>query len=262
MESQDAYAQTSALGDGGSCVISAICRDGIILAAASRATIFNPTDPSHTPLAYYDACQKIFPIGAAAIAETGQGRIDNVFFAALIEDFSHRITQYPRIDNLLPLFLDYCRKSMPPAVFLEMRKQKLFAAGYDGTSPVVSYFNEQQPTGSFGYVTAGLLSSGKVSLSERVHDLQNLSVQEATHLSQKAIHAYAAEGERWKTIGGPTDILCLTPSGNQWIEKNTPDQKYTYTKELVTAYQQGKLRLTLIPPTTQEQLEAFFSTVA
>ena len=261
MESHDAYAQTSNLDDA-SCIISAICRDGIILAAESRANIFDPTDPSHTPLAYYDACQKIFPIGEAAIAESGQGLIDNVFFAAIIEDFSHRITQQPRIDNLLPLFLDYCRKSMPPAVFLEMRKQKLFAAGYDSTNPVVSYFNEQLPTGSFGYVTAGLLSSGKISLAEQADELQNLSVQEATQLSQEAIRDYTAEGDRWKTIGGPTDVLCITPSGTQWIEKNTPAQTYTYTKELVTAYQQGSLRLTLIPPTTQEQLEAFFSTVA
>jgi hypothetical protein len=151
---------------------------------------------------------------------------------------------------------------MPPAVFLEMRKQKLFAAGYDGANPVISYFNEQQPTGSFGYVTAGILSSGKISLTEHADALQNLSVQEAAQLSPKAIQAYAAEGDRWKTIGGPTDVLCITPSGSQWIEKNTPDQTYTYTKELVTAYQQGHLRLTLIPPATQEQLEAFFSTVA
>lgn len=262
MESQDAYTQTSNLSDRGSCVISAICRDGIILAAESRATICDPKDPSHTPLAYYDACQKIFPVGAAAIAETGQGLIDNVFLAAIIQDFSDRITQHPRIDNLLPLFLDYCRKTMPPAVFLEMRKQKLFAAGYDGANPVVSFFNEQQPTGSFGYVTTGLLSSGKIKITERADALQNLSVLDATDLSQKAIEAYAAEGDRWKTMGGPTDVLCLTPSGSRWIEKNTPEQKYTYTKELVTAYQQSHLRLTLIPPTTQEQLEAFLSTVA
>ena len=262
MESHTADAQKSTLDEDSSCVISAICRDGLIVAAESRANIFDPKDPSHTPLAYYDTRQKIFPVGAAAIAETGQGLIDNVFFAALIEDFSHRITEHPRIDNLLPLFLDYCRKSMPPAVFLEIRKQKLFAAGYDGSNPVVSYFNEKQPNESFGYLTSGILSSGKISLTKPTEELQNLSVQEATQLSQEAIHAYAAEGERWKTMGGPIDVLCLTPSGSQWIEKNTPDQTYTYTKELVTAYQQGQLQLTLIPPTTQGQLEAFLSTVS
>ena len=261
MESQKAHAQTSNLSDDGSCVISAICRDGIILAAESRATICDPKDPSHTPLAYYDTCQKISPIGHAAIAETGQGLIDNVFFAAIIEDFSQRITEHPRIDNLLPLFLDYCRKSMPPEVFLEIRKQKLFAAGYDGSNPVVSYFNEQQPNESFGYLTSGILATGKIALAKPADELQNLSVQEATQLSRQAIQDYTAEGERWKTMGGPIDVLCLTPSGSRWIEKNTPDQTYTYTKELVTAYQQGNLHLTLIPPTTQEQLEAFFSTV-
>lgn len=262
MESQDAYTRTSNLSDRDSCVVSAICGDGIILAADSRAAVYDPKDPSHTPLAYYDACQRIFPIGAAAIAETGRGLIDNVFFAAIINDFSDRITQHPRIDNLLPLFLDYCRKTMPSAVFLEMRKQKLFAAGYDGTNPVVSYFNEQQPTGSFGYVTTGLLSSGKIKITERADALKNLSVLHATDLSQKAIEAYAAEGDRWKTMGGPVDVLWLSPSGSQWIQKNTPDQKYTYTKELATAYQQGHLELTHIPPTTQEQLEAFLSTIA
>jgi type II secretory pathway pseudopilin PulG len=151
---------------------------------------------------------------------------------------------------------------MPPEVFLEIRKQKLFAAGYDGINPVVSYFNEQPPNESFGYLTSGILATGKISLAKPADALQNLSVQEAARLSQQAIQTYAAEGERWKTMGGPTDILCLTPSGSRWIEKNTPDQTYTYTKDLITAHQQGNLPLTLIPPTTHEQLAAFFSTVA
>jgi hypothetical protein len=262
MEYREANTQTSNIRCGGSFVISAICRDGIILASESRANIFHRTDPSQTPLAYYDTCQKIFPIGEAAIAETGQGLIGNAFFSAIVGDFSQRIIQHPSSNNLLSLFIDHCKKTMQPDVFAEIRKQKLFAAGYNGSIPFVCYFNEQQPDGPFGCINAGLIESYKTSLSERKDELKNLTVTKVAQLSQKAIQSYAGEGERWKSIGGPIDVLCITPSGSCWLKKNTPDQKYTSVKEFVIAYQQGNIPLTLIPPATQEQLEDLFSTVS
>jgi len=73
----------------GSFVIAAICKDGIIVASDSRGTLKNREGRR---IAYYDANQKIFPIGDKLIADTGYASLNDAkvsFLSALMSRFSH-----------------------------------------------------------------------------------------------------------------------------------------------------------------------------
>ena len=135
-----------------SFVIVAIRKDGIILASESRANIFDKTDREQKPIAYYDGIQKIYPIGSVAMAETGQGLILNAFFSAIVNQFTQATSSSLRADQLLPVFISYCEQQFPSEAVNEIRRQKLFAAGFIDGHPTICYFNERQPNGPFGCI--------------------------------------------------------------------------------------------------------------
>lgn len=88
----------------GSFLIAAICKDGIVLASDSRGNIFDRSDRDETPIAYFDANQKIFPVGRHAIADTGQGLILNVFFSAIVRSSARATQTFRWIDSYQPSF--------------------------------------------------------------------------------------------------------------------------------------------------------------
>jgi hypothetical protein len=250
------------IGVKGSFVIAVICKDGIIMASDSRANIFDKSDLYHKPIAYYDLIQKIFPIGSNAIAETGQGLILNVFFSTIVEIFSKNRVPI-RVDKLLPSFIDYCGNNFPPEVLSEMKKQKLFAAGYVNNIPTICYYNEEQPEQSFGCIqNMGYIQSDKTLLSEYDSGvLVNMSSNEVADLAIKAIKEYSKENERWKTIGGPIQVLLISHNKTSWIKNEPPLQRWTYISDFIEDFINNKVNITPISPTTIEQLKNLFLSV-
>jgi hypothetical protein len=254
--------EKSRFGIKGSFVIAAICRDGIILASETRANVFDKTDANQEPIAYYDGIQKIFPVGSSAIAETGQGLILNVFFSAIFSQFTRDLRAALPVNRLLPVFLNYCEQSLPLDATSEVKKQKLFSAGYIGSHPTICYFNQDQPGIPFGYVQdSGFIESAVTILTQHARELPTMSAEEVTNLAIQAIETYAAEGERWKTIGGPINVLLVAKEGCRWLVKNSPTVGWKYIQDLVTAYQMGELKINPIPPADKEQLESLLATV-
>lgn len=251
---------TGAVSVHGSFVIGAICSEGAVMAAETRANIFDTTDPERKPLAYYDNMPKLFPVGPYAIAETGQGLILNVFFSAVVKEFDSR-TRVRRLSELLPIFLEYCRATMPPATYGEMRKQKLLAGGYQEGQPLICYFDENQPGGPFGCMRAGFVESDVSSFACLRTTLGSLSAEQTAGLSEKAITEYASSGDRWKTIGGPVSVLHIAPGKMRWLRSQPQYPRWKYVQELIQDYREGRLTINLIPPATGEQLEKLLASV-
>ncbi len=246
----------------GSFVIAAICKDGIILASESRANIFDKTDENQEPLAYYDGIQKIFPVGSAAIAETGQGLILNAFFSAIVSEFTQALRVDLRVNQLLPAFVKYCEKKLPAAAFSEVKRQKLFSAGYIDSHPTICYFNQDQPDAPFGCIQdSGFIQSDVTLLTKYAEELPTMPTERVTGIAIEAIETYGAEGDRWKTIGGPIDVLLVAEEGYRWIEKNSPTKDWKYVQDFIAAYREGKVEINLIPPADRERLENLLTTV-
>lgn len=259
--SADLSASPNPIAFHGSFVVGAICKDGIILASDSRGNIFDKSDNRQKALAYFDSIQKIFPIGSNAIAETGQGLILNVFFSAIVDNFLKQHADRP-VDQLLPAFIHYCQLTLPPEGVAEVKKQILFSAGFINDSPVICYFNEKQQGGAFGCIQRnGFVESAPTLLGVYEKKLSLLSAKGTAALIRRAIQEYAKEGDRWETIGGPISILGITKSGVRWIDGEPPKQRWTSIQDFIREYRQGTLRLRLIPPATEKQLENLFETV-
>jgi len=253
--------QTQKLGLTGSFVISAICKDGIIIASDSRGNIFDKTDMQQNPIAYFDTVQKVFPIGPNAIAQTGRGLIFNVFFPAIIKNFAATGSN-TQVDKLLPAFIDYCKRQYPYEFVEEIRRQKLFAAGYINNSATICYFNEEQPEGRFGCIKgSGLIESAPTLFSKYKTKFASMPFKQAAASAKKAIQAYAKEGNRWKTIGGRISVLLITKTSTRWIENEPPLQRWTYLQEFANEYFQGKVDIHLIPPATKQELDNLMATV-
>jgi len=247
----------------GSFVIAAICKDGIILASEARANIFDKTDENQEPIAYYDGIQKIFPVGSTAIAETGQGLILNVFFSAIVCQFTRDLRVSLHVNQLLPAFVSYCEQKLPRVAVSEVKKQKLFSAGYVGSHPTICYFNQDQPAAPFGCVQdSGFIQSAVTLLTQYAEELPTISAERVTDLAIQAIKTYAAKGDRWKTIGGPIDVLLVSGEGCHWLEKNSLTTDWKYIQDLIAAYRARELEITLIPPADREQLEDLLATVS
>lgn len=246
----------------GSFVIAAICRDGIILASESRANFFDKTDDEQQPIAYYDGIQKIFPVGSAAIAETGQGLILNVFFSAIVGQFTQDLRVGIQTNQLLPTFVSYCEQKLSPVAVAEVKRQKLFSAGYIGSHPTICYFNQDQPGAPFGCIQdSGFIQSDVTLLTEYAEALPTMPAERMTDLVIEAIETYANQGDRWKTIGGPIDILLVAEESCHWIEKNSQTTDWKYIQDLITAYRAEELEINLIPPANRELLENLLATV-
>jgi hypothetical protein len=244
----------------GSFVIAAICRDGIVLASESRANIFDKTDREQKPIAYYDGIQKLFPIRSVAMAETGQGLILNVFFSAFVSQFAQATLTNLKVDELLPMFINYCEQQFPLAS-QEIKKQKLFSAGYINNRPTICYFNIDQPQGPFGCIQdSGFIESDQSLLAEYASQLSSLSAQKLATVAKEAIQSYASHGERWKTIGGSIDVLLVTRNRCRWLDKS-PTRNWKYIQDMIRDYRDGKLQLNLIPPATRKQLDDLLATV-
>ena len=253
--------EVSSVGIRGSFVIAAICKDGIVVASESRGNIFDRTDPQQKPIAYFDTIQKTFPIGSNAIAETGQGIILEEFFSSIVEKFVQG-NPSGQVNRLLPAFIAYCERALPLQKLQEIKKQRLFAAGYLQGRPTICYSKEEQPGDPFGCIQdQGYVQSDATLLSNYGTNLSSLPVRQVAELAKKAIQAYAKEGDRWKTIGGPIRILIITEKGTYWLEGEPPKQRWVNVQEFVQEYRQGKITIQTIPPAGKEQLDQLFGTV-
>ena len=98
-------------------------------------------------------------------------------------------------------------------------------------------------------------------LAKYAEKLPSLPVERVATLSKDAIESYAGEGDRWKTIGGPIDVLLVTKTCCRWLEKNSLKRNWKYIQDLIREYRDGKLELNVIPPATSGHLEDLLATV-
>jgi len=239
----------------GSFVIAAICQDGIIVATESRANIYDKSKAEQIPLAFFDTIQKVFPIDRFAIAETGQGVIGNVFFSTVIRDFSSSVI-ISKPQNLLSIFLDYSKQTMPAEIFAELQNQILFSAGYDDGEPYIGYFNKnQQP--AIGLVNgSGLIESDKTIVTET--DFSEILCEIAADMLIEAIDKYAEIDDRWKTIGGPISVLKITEESTDWIRNEPEFQRWDFVPQMIEEYKRDNSIIQLISEEYQDKIDDLF----
>jgi len=243
-------------------VLSTKC--GIVLAAESRGNIFDKENLHQKKMAYYDTEEKLFVSKKYkfGIGSTGSGLMKNVFFAALMKDFIRRLESLESIENIdirevLGIFINKYVPDFVPELINEVKGQKLFAAGFLENAPFLCWFNQEQEP-QFGHIQGyGVVESAKSPLG--VPDFETMTLEEAIKYAEGTIKSYAKKGDRWKTIGGPIDVLILQPT-TFWWERIHKKHGCKYSSEFITKIRNGKIRLELIKPYTQQDINDLFDT--
>jgi hypothetical protein len=126
----------------GSFAVVIVCKDGIVVAADSRGTIQNSRGKN---LGYYDDVQKVFVLSHNVLAYTGLDTIQNLYFGAVVRDFSKNSPQ--DVQHVATAFSDYSAAFSPEAK-TQLLNQKLLLAGYSETGePTICYFSMVQTVG-------------------------------------------------------------------------------------------------------------------
>lgn len=236
---------------GGSFVIAAVCKDGILIAAESRNTIKNLNGKD---LAYYDGVQKVFPVGRSAIAYTGSGFIQNLDFGALVSAFNASITIDIPLKELLPRFINFCDSVLPVEARKQVRSQSLIAAGYIDGQPGACYYNEKQTEGPKTACNLGLVSSDTTILDEYKQQLRSMNYIQLAKLINKAIPDYARRTGALD-IGGPIYIFGIFNDYSRWVDTSPGERQWNNLHEFAAAYRKGAINLHLLPGAAKDEVE-------
>lgn len=242
---------TSPIYAGGSFVIAAVCKDGILISAESRNTINNNAGK---PIAYYDGVQKVFPIGNSAIAYTGSGFIQNLDFGVLVDAFKETLKSDIPLDQLLPAFLNFCDSNLPIEARIQVRNQKLISAGYLAGQPVACYYSEAQTEGPKQACAQDLVSSDRTIVDDYLPELRSMEHQRLAALIRKAIPQYAEE-KATIGIGGSIYILSIFRDSSRWLDAAPNKRGWNNLHEFANVYQKGGIKVHLLPDSTKSELE-------
>jgi hypothetical protein len=236
----------------GSFAIAAVCKGGILIGADSRGTI---RDSLGKELAYYDGVQKVFPIGRAALAYTGQETIQNLYFGAIVHAFARSVSDDIPLQDIIPKFLAYADSVLPEQALELVKHQLLIVAGFSEGRAMACYYNAAQTDGPKMGCGLGLVSSDRTVLDKRKKQLRSMDAQALEELIREAIPRYA-EDKKAKDIGGPIYIRAITERGARWLGDAPTPTLWTYLHEFAASYWAGEVKLHILPGATRDELEA------
>jgi 20S proteasome alpha/beta subunit len=236
----------------GSFVIAAICKDGIIVASDSRGTLKNREGRR---IAYYDTNQKIFPIGAKLIADTGYASLNDAkvsFLSALMSRFSHSALSQVDVDQLPNSYFKYVSIALPAAGAESAKLQTLIFAGYEKRRPTLCVY-EGESRRAIKCRNSGYVSSPHQQIFE-FENVSSLSFEDAAHIMKQTIDDYAAAVQPG-LVGGPVVIRTVTTSSSRWFD--TPPYWPTWEAftDLAEDYRNNRIPFHLMPGISKDQLD-------
>jgi hypothetical protein len=190
------------------------------------------------------------------MASSGQAIFGNLFFSSIINQFTSTSNNLS-LDKLIPIFLLYCKRSLPQFAG-DIIEKKLIAAGYVKGHPTLYFFDGKLAI-PYGHLTdSGMIESDATFLQGQQEQLSSLPAKDASPLLIRAIESCAAVSDNWRKIGGPPDLLLMTRRGWSWLQKNSAYSWNSFA-DFLHDYAAHKIKVNLVPPATEEQLARLLS---
>lgn len=232
----------------GSYSITSVCKDGIIMAADSRGSLYFDED---NIIAYFDTVQKIFIIKDCIISVTGTMAISNKFISFYLNEFSQYLpnTTYLPSDLLNEFHKYYC--TLYPSLKPDFYKIHLTAARYSNKLPLISVLEQ-------GSIYSDLYSVASDTLSEfnnySSSDLLSKSDDEMGVLMKQCISNYTNKFNKHRKIGGPIMILKVAPDNSiTWRENMPTKENWDSVDEVYSDYLKGKVKFIFTKPETESE---------
>lgn len=237
----------------GSFVISAICKDGIIVASDSRGTL---KDKNGRRIAYYDNNQKIFPMGNKVIADTGYASLHDPkisFLSALMSGFASNPLSRAAVDQLANAYFKYAGEVLPGAGAESAKVQTLVFAGYENGRPTLCIY-QGEANRATTCRSEGYLSSPRQPIVG-LEKVSSLSFGEAAKVMEKTIEDYASAVQPGP-VGGPVVVRIITRSHSQWFSNHPDWPTWASFTDLASDYRAGQISFRLMPGVEKRDLDA------
>jgi hypothetical protein len=195
----------------------------------------------------------VFFLNRNALAYTGLDTIQNLYFGAVVRDFSKNS---PKDVQQIAIAFSAYTASFPAEAKTQLLNQKLLLAGYsDAGEPTICYFSMEQTEGpAQGCSHRGFIASNHCLLDRVGADkIGKLDHSRVAVIARKAIIDYAS-AQHQINIGGPVQILWLRVSGVSWL-RQPPEHEWTYIHDFAHDYWLHKVHINLYPGISRAELE-------
>src|ERR1035437_6538149 len=236
---------------GGSYMLAAICKDGIVIGADSRGTFLYPNTDS--VLAYWDTIPKVFVVKNCILSVAGLVALGDKFLSYYINEFSATLNGNISPPDCIKKFKEYLNNKFPQ-LKKEVIRLRLFAGGYYKGVPIIS--NELEQTAkNFGVGTPDDLTNFGNKKKYNNFFCATHSSNEVATLMAKEIKEYPIKQHQTYKIGGPI-VVAKVYSNNKitWHQNRPSAKRWIDTFELIRAYCTGKITIHFLSEQTTDYL--------
>lgn len=226
--------------DGGSYLVAAICAEGIVVGADSRAAFH---DGNKQISAYTEGALKIFEHNSVFIAMAGGYTFDQQRFPGLFKSFRSTSPGTLPVSKFHEIFFSFARVKLSSASYENLKRNQFIICGYENNIPTVLYYSDDLTSKitSPGYIT----NQEGFPVNEKFKNtLKTADLTVAANAVENMIKRMAKSTNKTAVshIGGPPSIVTITPLKNTWIKKQT---KFAYDniKDFAADYKKGKVKI-------------------
>lgn len=235
----------------GTVIVAAVCEDGILFTSDSRSSFTLNEKYADQVYAYLDNDKKIFKIGNYLIAFSGISMLNKKFMRDLVLEFNAKYPQNKDIETTLDKFIYYLKheQNVPDSALSE---NQIIIAGYENSHPKVI----AQNNGSRIYqenVRHMIHSDTELPRFLNLSRNLKLTCQNLAPFMEKAIYTLA-EYRNDNKVGGPLEIIQITPTNNHVVLKTFKENYFKNYKKMAKAILNNKIEVKYVFPNSAELL--------
>jgi len=236
----------------GTVLIAGFAKDGIILAADSRVSIYETADKSNGPMASIDSFQKIYKINGYPFATSGIGNFGNKFFYSVVEDFN-KVKSKPISPTVsLHKFIDFIKLNYPTYSDKILSTNEFIVIGYDNKIPIIATIAPYIDT----TMNSDVLLTTDDNITKDFNYDTSMTCSEMAIMIKKGIDSYTEDPKIEKVVGGPITILGFLKKSNKpkYIQNDFTNRQFKDVSDLINSIESNKITVNYYVPNGKSRL--------
>lgn len=229
-----AYSQT------GTLIIATITDEGIYMAADSRGAIYETSDRSELPLAYYDSSCKIMKLKQFMIGISGPTALNKTYYSEILNQFNK--LPFKNIDDIYKTYLKFKSflDSAYPIASNPSRNRNIFLiAGYEKGKPKLLGIKSSNMI----VRTEGSIISDNAAQKYVLQNNSDYRIPMTTRF-EKTISDFAKFENKTYLVGGPVTVINISPDNKiKWIQNDFSKKNFSFNYQFINAILADKVKM-------------------
>jgi hypothetical protein len=219
---------------GGTIIVAAKCKNGIMVAADSRMSTYNNDHPEWVAF-YTDNVQKLFKAGRYVVGFAGQSHYKDFSIAKILDSFLLTNPLYKDPSHFLYLFGLFLRKNFKPLFDYYLKTGRVVCCGFYDHKPYVASFRD----GAVYVNKEGIFTSTPTYYLK--YDSSKNCVEQQKYVKE-FIEKFPLTDDEKSVVGGKTQIVKIDSLNKiSWQTPKSNFKIYYYYKD----YAKGVLNKTI-----------------